>query len=170
MTGETRYFVQMGCLYRSASSGKRWERTLHGWIAGPGLGFVQGVNEPCAVYNHERKLAMLSYCDDLMCRGRRSDIEWFFAELSARFDIRPPTYLSKDTMLDHLGIVLLEDEDGVYLSMQNYIEVMAIKLGVDTEGRKARHVPMSKLIEDIWRRAPKRSAPGSDRLQAWMGG
>jgi hypothetical protein len=46
-------------------------------------------------------------------------------------------------------MVLLEDKGGVYLSMQNYIKVMAIKLGVDTEGRKLRRVPMSKPIEDM---------------------
>ena len=109
MTHKTQFFAQIGCLYGSASSAKRWERTLHGWIAGPGLGFVQGVNELCAFYNHERKLTVLSYCDDIMCWGRRSDVEWFFTQLGARFDIKPPTYLSKDNMLDHLRMVLLED-------------------------------------------------------------
>ena len=80
---------------------------------------MQGVNEPCAFYNHKRKLTMLSYCDDIMCRGRRSDVDWFFAQLGARFDIKEPTYLNKGNMLDHLGMVLIEDEDSAYLSMQN---------------------------------------------------
>ena len=64
---------------------------------------------------------MLSYCDDIMCRGRRSDVEWFFAKLGERFDIKEPTYLNKDNMLDHLGMVLIEDEDSAHLSMQNSI-------------------------------------------------
>ena len=55
-------------------------------------------------------------------------MDWFFSQLRARFDIQPPTYLSKGSMLDHLGMMLLEDEDGVHLSMQNYTEVMALRL------------------------------------------
>ena len=86
---------------------------------------------------------VLSYCDDIMCHSRQSDMEWFFAQLSVRFDIKPPMYLSKGNMLDHLRVMLLEDEGSVFLLMQNYIKVMAIKLGVVTEGRKARRVPMS---------------------------
>ena len=67
--------------------------------------YVQGVNEPYAFYNHGRKLTVLSYCDDIMCRGRQSDADWFYTQLSARFDIKSPTYLSKDNMLDYLGMV-----------------------------------------------------------------
>ena len=96
-------------------------------------------------------------------------MEWFFAKLGARFDIKQPTYLSKDNMLDHLGMVLLEDEDGAYLSMQNYIEVMAIKLGVGTEGRKPRRVPMSKLIEDMTPCTDEECA-SFDQPQAWWAG
>ena len=70
--------------------------------------------------------------------GRQLDVEWFFTQLGVCFDIKPPTYLSKDNMLDHLGMVLLKDRSSVYLLMQNYIKVMAIKLSVDIEGCKLR--------------------------------
>ena len=61
-------------------------------------------------------------------------MEWFFAQLSTHFDIKPLMYLSKDNMLNHLRMVLLEDEDSVFLLMQNYIKVMAIKLSISIKG------------------------------------
>ena len=59
-----------------------------------------------------------------------------------------PAYLHKDAMLDHLGMVLLVDEEGTYLTMQSYIEVMLKRLGVDAGGRSIQ-VPMSQLITDL---------------------
>ena len=35
------------------------------------------------------------------------------------FKVKEPAYLHKDSMLDHLGMVLFEDEEGTYLTMQS---------------------------------------------------
>ena len=73
---------------------------------------------------------------------------WFFDVLGKRFKVKEPAYLHKDAMLDHLGMVLLEDEEGTYLTMQSYIEVMLKRLGVDAGGRSIQ-VPMSQPITDL---------------------
>ena len=64
--------------------------------------------------------------------GRRRRVAWFFDTLKARFKIKPPVYLSKSNAIDHLGMIVFENDDGIYLSMQNYIEVVLTKLAALT--------------------------------------
>ena len=52
-------------------------------------------------------------------------------------------------MLDHLGMAIFEDSEGVYLSMQSYIEVMATRLELDTAKGRKYSVPMSNDITDM---------------------
>ena len=60
---------------------------------------------------------------------------WFFDVLSKCFKVKEPSYLHKDVMLDHLGMVLLEDDEGTYLTMQLYIELIFKRLDVDVDGQ-----------------------------------
>ena len=140
---EWRYFEQTGNLYGSGSAGARWEKTLVAFMTSEGVGFVQGKNELCAFLHKQYGIAILSYCDDLLVRGPRSKVKWFFDKLAQRFQIKPPVYLSKDSMLDHLGMVIFETDEGTYISMQSYIEVMCQKLDIDIERyeKKPRRVP-----------------------------
>ena len=78
VTGAVRYFWQRGNLYGSSSAGVRWERTLNAWLTSKDAGFEQGKNEPCAFRHAQRGLTLLSYCDDLLLRGPRSQVAWFF--------------------------------------------------------------------------------------------
>ena len=71
---------------------------------------------------------MLTYCDDLLIRGKRRDVRWFFEAVACRFKIKDPQYLTRDSMLDHLGMTLFETDAGTHLSMQSYIELMVQKL------------------------------------------
>ena len=148
---EWRFFRQIGNLYGSGSAAARWEKTFVQFMTSSDAGFVQGKNEPCAFYHAQRRLQILSYCDDLLVRGARSEVEWFFKVLGKRFNIKPPVYLSKNEMLDHLGMVIIEDDDGLYLSMQSYIEVICHKLGIDIDKyqKKPKKVPMSKPITNL---------------------
>ena len=151
VTQQWRYFRQIGNLYGSASSGKRWEITLNKFLLSDEVGFQQGKNEPCAFYHPTRDMCILTYCDDLLCRGKLSDIRWFFDKLGKRFNIKPPAYLSRTDMMDHLGMVFFEAEEGTYLSMQNYVEVMCQRLGININKykQKPRHLPMSAAITDL---------------------
>ena len=92
------------------------------------------MNEKCAFYHKEQQLCLLTYCDDLLITGRRQDVAWFFDVLGKRFKVKEPTYLHKDAMLDHLGMVLVEDNEGTYLTMQSYIKLMLKHLDVDVGG------------------------------------
>ena len=69
--------------------------------------------------------------------------------LGARFKIKAPVYLNKDSIIDHLGMNIFEDQDGVYLTMQSYIEVMTEKLGIDVTKGKSCKLPMSDDITDM---------------------
>ena len=88
VTGTHRYFRQYGVLYGSRSSAVRWQQTLHPWLVSKD--FVQGANEPCAFYHKERKIALLLYVDDILSRSSRANAEWFYKELSARFECNKP--------------------------------------------------------------------------------
>ena len=74
VTGEWRYFRQLGNLYGSSSAGKRWEKTLIAWLTSDKIGFVQGKNEPTAFFCKSRGLRLLTYCDDLLVRGRKTEV------------------------------------------------------------------------------------------------
>ena len=129
VTGTYRFFRQYGVLYGSRSSAVRWQQTLHPWLVSKG--FEQGANEPCAFYHRERNIKVLSYVDDLLTRSSRANAEWFYKELSVRFTCKKPQWLSPDRPLDHLGMAIFQDSDGIYISMEDYIRTMLIKLEME---------------------------------------
>ena len=62
---------------------------------------------------------MLLYVDDLLTRSSRANAEWFYKELSARFKCKKPQWLGMDRPLEHLGMAIFQDSEGVYISMEN---------------------------------------------------
>ena len=151
VTGTNRYFRQLGVVYGSASSSKRWQDTLNGWLVKPesegGGGYTQGKNDPC-MFKHERLgVTLATYVDDMACRGPRPKAEEAFAAIRARFKCKDVQWLSPETSLDHLGMTFFQDEKATYLSMENYIEAMVTRLEVDVD--RGRHdLPMSGPITD----------------------
>ena len=109
VTRQWRYFRQIGNLYGSGSAGVRWEKTLVGWLTSSDVGFRQGCNERSAFYHEGRGIRLLTYSDDMFCRGKLSQVKWFFKSLGERFSIKEPVYLSKNSMLDHLGMTNQEE-------------------------------------------------------------
>ena len=136
-------------MYGSASSSARWEETPNDWLTRKDVGFIQGRNEQYAFWHPERKLSLLTYCDNLLIRGKRRDVRWFFAVIGERFKIKDPQYLTQDSMLDHLGMTLFETDAGTHLFMQSYIELMVQKLEIDVLTGRNPDVPMSGDITDI---------------------
>ena len=53
VTGTNRYFRQLGVVYGSASSSKRWQDTLNGWLVKPGL-----IDELIQDYQFVQRLGM----------------------------------------------------------------------------------------------------------------
>ena len=82
-----RYFRQLGVVYGSASSSRRWQDTLHTWLSTPekdgGGGYVQGKNDPCLFYHPRLRVSLATYVDDLAARGRRVAVEEVFAMVCA---------------------------------------------------------------------------------------
>ena len=113
VTGTYRFFRQYGVPFGSRPSAVRWQQTLHPWLVLKG--FVQGANEPCAFYHKERKITVLLYVDDLLTKSSRANAEWFYKELSARFECKKPQWLSPGRPLDHLRMAILQDSEGVYI-------------------------------------------------------
>ena len=112
-------------------------------------GFVQGANEPCAFHHKERKITLPSYVDDILCRSSRSNAEWFYKELAARSECKEPQWLSIRRQLDHLGMAVFQDEDGVYISMENYIKTMLVKLEMENAAGLNVRTQIHKPIKDM---------------------
>ena len=148
VSGLFRYFRQWGVLYGSRSSAVRWQRTLHPFLES--IGFVQGQNEPCAFYHPGRKIKLLSYVDDLLLKASQASSDWFYEKLFARFECKPAQWLSCKTPLDHLGMTIFQDGEGTYISMEDYIRAMLVKLQMTdcASGRRIR-TPMRKAIDDF---------------------
>ena len=51
-------------------------------------------------------------------------------KLVARFECKEPQLLGIGYPLDHLRMPIFQDRDGVYISMENYIKTMLMKLGI----------------------------------------
>ena len=147
ITGDMRYYRQHGVLYGAKSSGVRWQNTLHPFLVS--LGFIQGRNEPCAFFHPEKKIALLSYVDDLLLRSSLANSEWFYERLKERFDCKDVQWLEKGKPLDHLGMTIFKDDTGVYISMQDYIRTMLVKLGMKGCASPGIKTPIKKAIDDL---------------------
>ena len=142
-----RYFRQYDVLYGSGSSAVCWQQTLHPWLVLKG--FVQGTNELCAFCHKERKITLLSYMDSLLYGSSRANAGWFYKELSARFKRKAPQWHSIGRPLDHLGMAIFRDAGSVYISMENCIKTMLIKLGMEDAAVPNVRTPIHKSIEDM---------------------
>ena len=152
VTGTNRYFRQLGVVYGSASSSRRWQDTLHGWLVTSesegGGGYTCGKNDPCLFYHDRLKVSLATYVDDLASRGQRANVEEAFRMIRARFKCKDTQWLTQDSCLDHLGMNFFQDEHGTYLSMENYIDAMVTRLGIDPDKGRRVDIPMSGPITD----------------------
>ena len=102
ITGEMRYFRQLGVVYGSCSSSRRWQDTLHNWLVS--IGFEQGKNEPCVFKHKSLDIVLASHVDDLCIKGPRSAVEHVLKLVSERFKCKEPTFLGEGSSIDHLGM------------------------------------------------------------------
>jgi hypothetical protein len=117
-TGVLRYYLLLTPMYGQRSAPVRWENTIAPWLISEGL--VRGENEPCAFYRKSDDLTVLLYVDDLIADGDAAVVEAFFNSLSKRFKTTKPVYLSQDTPIDYLGVIISLDDDHITLSMEAY--------------------------------------------------
>ena len=103
-----------------------------------------------AHHHQTRCLHLLTFYNDILAQGRKADVQWFFGQLGKRFSIKPPGYLSKSEMMDHVGMVFFEIDVGTHLLMQSYVEAMCHRLGIDINKYKGKsRLLMPKPITDI---------------------
>ena len=153
--GVIRYYDQLPSLYGSCSAPKRWQDTFSEWavtsVDQGGPGFVRGSNAPAAYHKpaHGDRGAVLLviYVDDILVTGKKADLVWFFALLSTRFECKPVQWLEKGKSLDHLGIQVHQDDDYVWLSMENYISNM-LKI-LNLTGCAPMATPISGPVVDL---------------------
>ena len=130
--GVIRYYDQRSSLYGSCSAPARWQNTFAEWavtsVDQGGPGFVRGSNAPAAylkpAHGDRGSVILVIYVDDILVTGKKADLLWFFELLSSRFECKPVRWLEKGKSLDHLGIQVHQDDDYVWLSMENYINNM----------------------------------------------
>lgn len=160
--GSIEYWRQLRPLYGEGSAPARWAKTLADWLTTPesagGPGLVRGKNEPTVFYHPTRDLLVVVYVDDLLCDSFAQEISWFYDLLDKRFTCKPPQYLTETNPIDYLGCTLFMTKSVIGISMQSYIENMAVALNM--ENVKAHPVPFAADITNF--------APLEERRHAWF--
>ena len=146
VSGIGRYFRQWGVVYGACSSPVRFMNTLHPWIVSQG--FVAGLNEPCVFYNADLDILVETYVDDCLAVGPAKNVQAFMKDMAIRFKCKDPVELTEGSPIDHLGMNFIKTSDGIYLSMESYIETMLHNLDLDPTTFRRVRTPISMPIED----------------------
>ena len=146
VSGIGRYFRQWGVVYGACSSPVRFMNTLHPWIVSQG--FVAGLNEPCVFYNADLDILVETYVDDCLAVGPAKNVQAFMKDMAIRFRCKDPVELTEGSPIDHLGMNFIKTSDGIYLSMESYIETMLHNLDLDPTTFRRVRTPISMPIED----------------------
>ena len=140
-------YRQLAPIYGENSAPIRWEKTLFPFIKS--LGFDKGDNEPCVFYHKERDLTVLVCVDGTLADGYEEDIQWFFDKIADRFECKEDQWLTPETPIDFLGIDVSMDDNGVYMSMCNYIDKCLVGLAALGLTNLSASTPMNTEISDL---------------------
>ena len=99
-SSETFYCHLRGVLYGMRSGGRLWYDTLAEWLESQG--YHRQDNEPCLFIN-DKGFTILTYVDDLICRGSDSETDRFYKLLNERFDCKDEVILTPESALAFLG-------------------------------------------------------------------
>ena len=103
-SGSVDYVMKLrGPVYRQRSAGRAWFNTLTHWLKHE-MGYVPGLNEPCAFLHPVTGHRIVLFCDDFLCRGSRVESDRFYTALMNRFDCKDPTYLEVGSTLTFTGL------------------------------------------------------------------
>jgi hypothetical protein len=93
-----------------------------------GWGFVQSLADPCLYTHADRGVKLLVYVDDIVAAAKnKSDIDWFFTQLSSRFKAKPLGEISKI-----LGCRVIRDRKNrtIYLDQEQYLATVLDRFGI----------------------------------------
>lgn len=161
-TQKLEYYLLLTPMYGQRSAPVRWENTIAPWLVSEG--FVRGANEPCAFYRAVDDTTVLLYVDDLLVDGDDAVVRDFFKTLSDRFKTTAPVYLSADTPIDYLGIIISLDDDSISLSMEAYHHKLLANM--DMSSAK----PLGTPITDQVAQSEPLSASEASRYRSGVGG
>jgi hypothetical protein len=161
-SGQCEYYQLITPMYGQRSAPIRWENTLAPWLETQG--FVRGKNELCAYYRIEDDLTILLYVDDLLLDGTKAAVEHFFQVISQRFEMTAPVYLTSDTPIDFLGVIVSLDENYISLTMEDYHDKLLRNM--EATGVRPVGTPIAHKIED----SDLLSDSGASRYRSGVGG
>ena len=106
---ETLYYHLRGPIYGMRSGSRLWYNTLSEWLESEG--YKKQHNEPCLFIN-DKGFTVLTYVDDLICRGSESETDRFYKLLNKRFECKDEVILTPENRLSFLGFdITCEDYD-----------------------------------------------------------
>ena len=108
-SSETLYYHLRGPIYGMRSGSRLWYNTLSEWLESEG--YKKQHNEPCLFIN-DKGFTVLTYVDDLICRGSESETDRFYKLLNKRFECKDEVILTPENRLSFLGFdITCEDYD-----------------------------------------------------------
>ena len=160
--GKVHVFRLRGPVYGQRSAPRCWFKTLTHWLVHD-MGYVQGLNEPCAFAHPVTGHRLVIFCDDILCRGSRVESDRFYTAMADRFDCKDPTYLEVGGRLTFTGLdVCLVEADGrlvVRVEQERDILNFLEDKGLDSEVISPSPMSDRKKLLD--------SAEISENLQSW---
>jgi hypothetical protein len=105
------------------------------------MDFVQSLADPCLYTCKERSIMLLVYVDDIVAASRDAvQIEWFYDQLSSRFNTKNLEEISKI-----LGIRIIRDRKSCTLTMdqEEYLDAMLNKFGITHAQYHLKKIPVA---------------------------
>jgi hypothetical protein len=150
LTGEKRYFRQLGPIYGESSAPIRWEDTFCPFLEDEG--FDRGDHDRSAFHHRKFDLVDLLWVDDNMLDGEEDHIKWASQRMDKRFDCKGLVWIEPmGKNEDCIGMEISMDANFTYMSMCQYIwnciEVICDALGISTSKFTPVSTPMDQPID-----------------------
>ena len=104
---------------------------------------MAGKNELCVFYNKSTGVLVETYVNDCLGEGPTAETEKFMTALAVHFKCKLPVQFSIRSPIDHPGMTFFKTEQGVYLTMENYVDVMMVKLNLELSNFRQVWSPIS---------------------------
>lgn len=160
--GKWQYYRLLGPIYGQRSAPVRWEETFAQWLQQQG--FTRGENDRCVYYRSRDDISILVYVDDVIIDGDEAAVRDFIRDLRDRFEATDPVYLTPETPIDFLGIIISVDHGCIRLSMESYHRKLLANMGMSDV--KPIGTPLSEPIQE----SENLSSSEATRFRSGLGG
>ena len=115
------YYRMTGPVYGLRSAPIRWETTLAEHLCKE-MGFIRGENEPCVYHHGSMEITMVLFVDDILAYGRKANVEQMFTILDKKFPLREIQWLTPETPIGYVGMIIQQKGKHVSINMKPYCE------------------------------------------------